>query len=553
VAAGVTAAFLPGCGKETPVATQADTGIAAVSLDGMDIELGKAAIKEFGDVMTGPVMLSGHPQYDSARMIWNGMHDKRPALIARCVSAEDVGNAVSFARDNNLLVAVRGGGHSWPGKSVCDGGLMIDLSQMNTVTADRDTRRARAQGGALLNNLDTAALEKGLITTAGVVSHTGCGGYTLGGGFGRLNRKYGLTIDNVTGAQIITADGRIRRISAEAEPDLFWAIRGGGGNFGVVTEFEYRLHPFDRNVLSGNILWPVDQARDVLEFYAEWSAGLSDELYVGPSLARIPEVGDSVIMEVVYNGDPAAGEKELAPLRAIGKPTVDGVTVQDYMIMQTQEDATLAHGVRSYAKNGMVREWSQGLVDAMIDAYDPRVFLTNHVAGGAVKRVGETDTAFPHRNAELMLVFVTGWGDAAMRTLHGRLLRQHRIRWRRGGGQLRAGSPATVEDQGAIRSRQPVPAQQQHRARCLISCPARSRAAARPRRRRRPPHSTGSDCGCPAAWVAAAVAPRAGCRVPPAATRAFPGPSGTRHPPCIAACRNGCRRGCSTQRRAAPR
>ena len=414
VAAGVTAAFLPGCGKETPVATQADTGIAAVSLDGMDIELGKAAIKEFGDVMTGPVMLSGHPQYDSARMIWNGMHDKRPALIARCVSAEDVGNAVSFARDNNLLVAVRGGGHSWPGKSVCDGGLMIDLSQMNTVTADRDTRRARAQGGALLNNLDTAALEKGLITTAGVVSHTGCGGYTLGGGFGRLNRKYGLTIDNVTGAQIITADGRIRRISAEAEPDLFWAIRGGGGNFGVVTEFEYRLHPFDRNVLSGNILWPVDQARDVLEFYAEWSAGLSDELYVSPSLARIPEVGDSVIMEVVYNGDPAAGEKELAPLRAIGKPTVDGVTVQDYMIMQTQEDATLAHGVRSYAKNGMVREWSQGLVDAMIDAYDPRVFLTNHVAGGAVKRVGETDTAFPHRNAELMLVFVTGWGDAAM-------------------------------------------------------------------------------------------------------------------------------------------
>jgi FAD/FMN-containing dehydrogenase len=414
VAAGVTAAFLPGCGKETPVATQADTGIAAVSLDGMDIELGKAAIKEFGDAMTGPVMLSGHPQYDSARMIWNGMHDKRPALIARCVSAEDVGNAVSFARDNNLLVAVRGGGHSWPGKSVCDGGLMIDLSQMNTVTADRDTRRARAQGGALLNNLDTAALEKGLITTAGVVSHTGCGGYTLGGGFGRLNRKYGLTIDNVTGAQIITADGRIRRISAEAEPDLFWAIRGGGGNFGVVTEFEYRLHPFDRNVLSGNILWPVDQARDVLEFYAEWSAGLSDELYVGPSLARIPEVGDSVIMEVVYNGDPAAGEKELAPLRAIGKPTVDGVTVQDYMIMQTQEDATLAHGVRSYAKNGMVREWSQGLVDTMIDAYDPRVFLTNHVAGGAVKRVGETDTAFPHRNAELMLVFVTGWGDAAM-------------------------------------------------------------------------------------------------------------------------------------------
>ena len=414
VAAGVAAAFLPACGKEAPVATQADTGIAAVSLDGTDIELSKAAIKELGDAMSGPVMLSGHPQYDSARMIWNGMHDKRPALIARCQSAEDVSAAVGFARDNSLLLAVRGGGHSWPGKSVCDGGLMIDLSQMNVATADRDTRRARVQGGALLNNLDSAALEKGLITTAGVVSHTGCGGFTLGGGFGRLNRKYGLTIDNVTGAQIVTADGRIRNISADEEPDLFWAIRGGGGNFGVVTEFEYGLHPFDRNVLSGNIVWPLDQARDVLEFYAEWSAGLSDELYVGPALARLPEVGDSVIMEIVYNGDPVIGEKELAPLRAIGTPTVDGVRLQDYMVMQTQEDATLAHGVRSYAKNGMVKEWSQGLVDTMIDAYDPRVFLTNHVAGGAVRQVGETDTAFPHRNAELMLVFVSGWGDPAM-------------------------------------------------------------------------------------------------------------------------------------------
>ncbi len=223
-----------------------------------------------------------------------------------------------------------------------------------------------------------------------------------------------MTIDNVTGARIVTADGRMRWISAEEESELFWAIRGGGGNFGVVTEFEYQLHPFDRNVLSGNIVWPLDQARDVLEFYAEWSAGLSDELYVGPALARLPNVGDSVIMEVVYNGDPAEGEKELAPLRAIGKPAADGVQVQDYMIMQTSADAMMAHGVRSYAKNGMVREWSQGLVDTLIDAFDPRVFLTNHVAGGAVKRVGELDTAFPHRNAELMLVFVTGWGDPAM-------------------------------------------------------------------------------------------------------------------------------------------
>lgn len=411
VAAGVAAAFLPGCGKQ---ATEADTSIAALSLDGAEIELEKAAIKELGDAMSGPVMLSGHPQYDSARAIWNGMHDRRPALIARCTSADDVSTAVTFARDNNVLVAVRGGGHSWPGKSVADGALMIDLSQMNTVTADAETQRAHAQGGALLNALDTATLEKGLITTAGVISHTGVGGFTLGGGFGRLNRKYGLAVDNVTGATIVTADGQVRQISADAEPDLFWAIRGGGGNFGVVTDFEFQLHPFERNVLSGNIVWPLDQAHDVLEFYAEHAADFSNEMYIGPTLAAVPELGDAVIMTVVYNGDPATGEKELAALRAVGAPAVDGVAVQDYTVMQTGDDVAFGHGIRSYAKNGMVKEWTQGLVDTLIDAFDPRAFLTNHVAGGVVKQVGETDTAFPHRNAEIMLVFVSGWGDPAM-------------------------------------------------------------------------------------------------------------------------------------------
>ena len=197
----------------------ADTSIPAISLDGAEIELDKAAIKELGESLSGPVMLSGHPQYDAARTIWNGMHDKRPALIARCLDSNDVSQAVSFARDKNLLVAVRGGGHSWPGKSVCDDGIVIDLSQMNTVTVDVDARRARADGGALLSGLDSATLEHGLVTTAGVVSHTGVGGLTLGGGFGRLNRKYGLTIDNLTGARIVTADGQVREISAKNEAD----------------------------------------------------------------------------------------------------------------------------------------------------------------------------------------------------------------------------------------------------------------------------------------------------------------------------------------------
>ena len=412
VAVGVSAAFA-GCNRQPPEATRADTGIAAISLDGAKIELDRAAVRELGESLSGPVMLAGHPQYDAARTIWNGMHDKRPALIARCLDSDDVSQAVSFARDNNLLVAVRGGGHSWPGHSVCDGGMMIDLSQMNGVTVDADARRARAGGGALLSALDSTALQHGLVTTCGVVSHTGVGGYTLGGGYGRLNRKYGLTIDNLTGATIVTADGRVRTINADNDSDLFWAIRGGGGNFGVVTEFEYQLHPFDRNVLSGSIAWPIAQARDVLEHYAEAASGYSDELYIGPVMARLPDVGDVIVMEVVYTGDPAQGERELAALRAVGTPLVDGVKAQDYMVMQTSADVGFGHGIRSYAKNGMVREWTQSLVDALLDAYNPRLFLASHVAGGAVSRVGEADTAFPHRNAETMIVFASGWTDPA--------------------------------------------------------------------------------------------------------------------------------------------
>jgi len=413
VALGVSLA-LSGCNRQPLDASRADTAIPAVSLDGAQIELEASVVRELGEGLSGPVLLSGHPQYDAARTIWNGMHDKRPALIARCLDNDDVSQAVSFARDHNLLVAVRGGGHSWPGTSVCDGGLMIDLSQMNTVSVDPGARQARAGGGALLSTLDSTSLQHGLVTTAGVVSHTGVGGYTLGGGFGRLNRKYGLTIDNLLGATIVTADGGVRTISADSEPELFWAIRGGGGNFGVVTEFEYQLHPFDRNVLSGNIIWPIAQARDVLEHYAEAAAGYSDEMYIGPLMAQLPDLGEVVAVDVVYNGDPAAGERELAPLRAVGTPLVDAVTVQDYMVTQTMNDVAFGHGVRSYAKNGMVREWTQGLVDTMIDAFNPRVFLAPHVAGGAVSRVGETDTAFPHRNAEIMLVFVSVWTDPAL-------------------------------------------------------------------------------------------------------------------------------------------
>lgn len=396
-------------------AIHASTSIAAVSLDGNEIELEKAAIRELGAAMQGPVLLSGQPGYDSARKVWNGMHDKHPALIARCANNADIQNAVTFARERDMLLAVRGGGHSWPGKSVCEGGMMLDLAEMQSVNVDTGARRATAQGGALLGHLDTAALEHGLITNAGVVSHTGVGGFTLGGGFGRLNRKYGLTIDNLVSAKIITADGKLRTISADQESDLFWAIRGGGGNFGVAAEFEYQLHPIDRNVLSGMIVWPIEQAREVLNFYGDWYAGLSDDLYVGPLMLTMPEGNSVIVMEVLYAGDPAMGEKELAQLRKIGKPVDDGVKVQDYMFMQTKEDGVFAHGIRSYAKNGMVKEITPGLIDAMIESFvpDPRMAMFTHTAGGAVKRVDELATAFPHRNAETMIIVGGGWMDPA--------------------------------------------------------------------------------------------------------------------------------------------
>jgi FAD/FMN-containing dehydrogenase len=417
VAAGVAAALpaLPGCDGGSREASNAQTSVRGISLDGVEIELERAAIKELGESMSGPVLLANHPEFDSARKVWNGMHDRRPALIARCLNSEDVSNAVTFSRERDLLVAVRGGGHSWPGKSVADDGIMIDLSMMNSVDVDADQKRAFARGGALLGALDMASLEHGLITTAGVVSHTGIGGFTLGGGLGRLNRDLGLAIDNLRSAKIVTADGKIRHIGEQQEEDLFWAIRGGGGNFGVVTEFEYQLHPFERKLLSGAIVWPVEQARDVLEFYGEWYLGLSDKMYVGPAMVTLPDGTGVIVMEVVYNGPPGAGEKELEPLRKIGTPIDDGVKVQDYMVMQTQEDVAFGHGVRSYIKNGMASEITQELINAMIDAYtnDPRLAMFTHTLGGATKRVGELDTAFPHRNAETMIGVGGGWMDPA--------------------------------------------------------------------------------------------------------------------------------------------
>lgn len=417
VASGV-AGTLVSCRPDTGSRTstrQVPSSVSAIGLTGEETSIEGAAIRELDGSLRGRLLLDGDFGYDGARALWNSQHDRRPALIVQPVDAEDASSAVTFARDHGLLLAVKGGGHSWPGHSVADGALMIDLVAMRGVSVDPSTRRARAGGGALLYELDFETVKHGLVTTAGVVSHTGVGGLTLGGGYGRLNRRYGLTIDNLVSAELVTADGRIRRVSADEEPDLFWAIRGGGGNYGVVTEFEFQLHEAGPVMMGGDILWPYAQVRDVLEFYAEYSEGVSNEMYTGPFMTMLPD-GTAVIgMDVCHCGDLSEAERELAPLRRIGTPLVDTVAPTPYVTLQTRSDGQWRPGLRSYAKNGMAGELSQGLIDAIIDGFDPSsgVFLGTHTAGGAVAEVGETDTAWPHRNVATMLVMGSAWEDPA--------------------------------------------------------------------------------------------------------------------------------------------
>ncbi|MDH4256535.1 MAG: FAD-binding oxidoreductase, partial [Gammaproteobacteria bacterium] len=245
--------------------------IDAITGDGAEITLGRAAVQELADSLRGNLLLPGHEAYESARHVINASIDKHPALIAQCRGVADVQKAVDFARESSLLTAVKCGGHSHSGKSTCNGGLMIDLSTHRHVHVDPKAKIARVSGGSLLGDMDHESMSFGLVTTAGTVSHTGVGGLTLGGGFGRLARRYGLTIDNVRGFELVTPDGQFRRANASENPDLYWALRGGGGNFGIVTSFEFQLHEMDRTVIGGIVGFPINEARQVLEFYADYS------------------------------------------------------------------------------------------------------------------------------------------------------------------------------------------------------------------------------------------------------------------------------------------
>ncbi len=420
-ASGVAGAFgvLPGAwsNERTRAPARAvPSRIPVVKLNGEAASVEGAAVRELAESLSGQLLLRGDFGYDGARRIWNGIHERNPALIVQARATADVVQAVKFAGERELLLAVKSGGHSWPGHSVADGALMIDLSSINDVTVDPATRRARIGGGALLYDLDVATLRHNLATTAGIVSHTGVGGLTLGGGYGRLGRKFGLTIDSLLSAEIVTASGKTLRLSGEENQDLFWAIRGGGGNFGVVTKFEFALHDVPPEMYGGVIQWRLADARNVLDYYAEKSAGFSNEMFMAPGIVTGADNAAYLSMDVCHCGAPGSAQTELAPLRAVARPTMDTAGPAAYLTMQTRSDGVARPGIRSYIKSGMVREFTPALIATMLEAFEPGrgVVINSFATGGQIAQVGETATAWPHRKSQAMIAAVSFWSDASL-------------------------------------------------------------------------------------------------------------------------------------------
>jgi FAD/FMN-containing dehydrogenase len=327
LAAGAAVALPIGRLLSAPSESQPETSdLRAVKLSGTATTIERAAVQDFRASLRGPLLTVDQEGYDVARHVWTGMIDRHPALIARCADVADVVRAVTFARERELLLAVRGGGHSFPGYSTCDGGLVIDLSSMNSVRVDASTRSAYVGGGARGVHVDTATQKEGLATTLGEISHTGVDGLTLGGGFGWLSRRFGLACDNLISAELVTADGKLRRVSDKEEPDLFWGIRGGGGNFGVATSFECRLHPLNPGVLAGSIDYPASQVKDAIEFYADLISNAPRELSIDLSLTPGADGQAIAGMHVLYTGDAKDGNKVLEPFQKFGKPTKNTIS-----------------------------------------------------------------------------------------------------------------------------------------------------------------------------------------------------------------------------------
>jgi FAD/FMN-containing dehydrogenase len=414
LAAAVACALPPRLYALDGSASQAPGGIAAVKLDGSPTLIEQAALKDLRASLRGPVLLAGDPGYDESRRVLNRSIDKRPALVVQPSGVADVRSAVTFARDRDLLLAVKCGGHSFGGKSTCDGGMQIDLARLRGVRVDPVSRVAWVEGGSLLGELDHEAMAHGLVTTAGTVSHTGVGGLTLGGGFGRLARRFGLAIDNLRSVDLVTADGRYLRASDKENPDLFWGVRGGGGNFGVVTNFEFDLHPMQREVVAGNVVFPIDRARELLAFYADYSASAPPDLYVDAIMSTTPGGKPGVfVFNICHSGPAADAERLLAPIRQLGKPLADSVAAMDYEAVQRMNDNADPRSLGTYLKSGFVGGFRKELIDAIVEAYEPHperaTMLFFQHGGGEVSRVAVEATAFPHRYATHNMLNLVSW------------------------------------------------------------------------------------------------------------------------------------------------
>jgi FAD/FMN-containing dehydrogenase len=362
--------------------------------------------------LRGPVILPTDPGYDAARAIWNGAIDRRPAFIARCTGVADVVAAVAFARERDLLVAVRSGGHGVGGHALCDGGLVIDLSPMKGIRVDPVARTARAEAGVLWGELDRETQLHGLATVGGIVTHTGIAGLTLGGGIGWLMRKHGATVDNLISVDLVTAEGEALTAGKDENPDLFWGVRGGGGNFGVVTSFEYRLHPVGPIVLAGPVFHRLEDAPEVLRFYREFIAGAGDELTtifdlsVAPPLPFLPEEvhGEPILMVgACYAGSPSEGAEVVRPLKQLGRPVADLLEPKPYTALQSMFDPLVPHGWHRYWKSVELPPLTDEAIDTLVEhaaaTTSPRSYCIVFQLGGALARVGEDETAFSQRDA----------------------------------------------------------------------------------------------------------------------------------------------------------
>jgi FAD/FMN-containing dehydrogenase len=386
----------------------------------------KEAVDQFRSTLRGPLLRPDDPGYDQARSIWNAMIDRRPALIVRCAGVADVMRAVAFAREHDVLLAVRGGGHNIAGNAVCDGGLMLDMSLMRSAWIDVHAQHAYVEAGATLADFDHEAQAFGLATPLGINSTTGVAGLTLGGGFGWLSRKYGLTVDNLIAAEIVTADGERRWTSADHEPDLFWAIRGGGGNFGVVTLFEFQLHEVGPEIFGGLVVFPHEQAKSVLTQYRDFVGRLPQDLSVWAVLRQAPPLPflppevhgkDVVVLAAFYSGKVADGPAAVEPLRGFGQPYGEHLGPMPYSAWQQAFDPLLAPGARNYWKSHNFSALSDDAIDTVIryagQLPSPQCEIFLGLIGGEASRPAADATAYPHRDALYAMNVHTRWSDPA--------------------------------------------------------------------------------------------------------------------------------------------